>query len=474
MSTLSRDYEHGKIISVDVVTLGDNLSEDAALAATTITVEDAADFDEDGGQLLLNGAVYVYTAADDDTGIITLDTPLVAAAVEGDEVAVYDPLYLTASTDKVAQVAVIGDDGNVDTLECIIAMHIADELEEGVRGNTGESVKLELDGGEWAIVDVLGLADKGNHGTTSTVLAYQDAITVEEAGAGISQAIYLTHLPITHSEHTYWNGVYQPGTEWTRYGGTVSIPDPDGVIKVGDELVCEYLYQNGLPSGDDGIFLVGTSYVSPVDGQNSYTLDLPDEIQEGDLLVAVATSWHGATMVDSRFVKRKFTDKIHPSLPNLDYVGGAVLGFGYHDGTSGGIEVTLYQDNDFSTADPAWRAAVLAVFRGVSVVNDRDDQAVMTPPTDDPDTEAGAFYPWTGTRVIGLANVVCSLTSGGVDTPTVPTGVWSEAIENHGGKVGGTIFYTDDVRTAEMDPGSSFKTTKPTSSGVYFWMLGVA
>ena len=240
MSTESRDYEFGRIVSVDVVTLGDNLAADAASGAATITVEDAADFDEGGGQLVLNSVPYTYISCDDDTGVITLAGTLSAAAVEGDEVYVYDPQYVTVSTDKVAQVAVIGDDGSVDMLECAIALHLVDKVAEGIRGNQGEAVKLELDGGEWVVVDIAGLGDPNASGT----LFYEDSLTVAATGV---QTLNLTYEPIPHSEHLYWNGLYQPGSEWTRVAQVVTCADsPTGAVAVGDNLTMEYAYRKGI------------------------------------------------------------------------------------------------------------------------------------------------------------------------------------------------------------------------------------
>ena len=240
--SLSREYEYGRIVSVDVIPLGDNLAADASSGASSITVEDAADFDEDGGSLLLDGVVYAYSTwtEDDATGVgtITLSGTLSAAATEGTVVSVYDTLYLTAAADKVAQVELVGDDGNVDTLEASIALHLVDKLDEGVRGLKGEQVKLELEADEWVIVDIFGLGDPNASGT----LFMQDSATVAATG---NQAVYLTYEPITNSEHLYWNGLYQPGAEWTRDGQTVTVADPSTLIAIGDLLTVEYAYRGG-------------------------------------------------------------------------------------------------------------------------------------------------------------------------------------------------------------------------------------
>lgn len=246
MSTKRREYEYGRIVSVDVVPLGDNIAVDVSSGATSITVEDASDFDEDGGQLLLNGTVYAYATwtEDDATGVGTINglTPTLATnANEGDTVAVYDPMYLIAAVDKIAQVETIGADGNIDTLEASIAEHLVDKLDEGVRGNNGEQVKIEIEGDEYVIVDVFGLSDP-NTGPGGAKFM-QDQITVTATGA---QTLNLTYEPIINSEHAYWNGLYQPGSEWSRDGKIVTFPDaPSGAVTAGDVLAMEYAYRLG-------------------------------------------------------------------------------------------------------------------------------------------------------------------------------------------------------------------------------------
>ncbi|WP_036959389.1 hypothetical protein [Promicromonospora kroppenstedtii] len=59
----------GRVAAVNTVPLGGTLAEEAPAGATVPLVEDTADFDPDGGALLLGGAeVVTYTSADDESG----------------------------------------------------------------------------------------------------------------------------------------------------------------------------------------------------------------------------------------------------------------------------------------------------------------------------------------------------------------------------------------------------------------------
>lgn len=68
---------------------------------------------------------------------------------------------------------------------------------------------------------------------------YADTHAVTAPGP---QSIQLTYEPEQESEHLYWNGLYQPGSEWSRVGQTITVPDAAGHLATGDELVVEYAY----------------------------------------------------------------------------------------------------------------------------------------------------------------------------------------------------------------------------------------
>lgn len=148
----------GRVVAVTHDPLGDELAADALTGATSLVVEDAADFSEDGGSVLVGGEVLRYLTADDEAGVLTLDpaTPLGADAVAGDRVALWDAEAAGVVTDYVAHVAEDGAELNDDSLEATIHHALVPYLPEGIRDGLGEAVLMQrLDGGLF-VVDLLG------------------------------------------------------------------------------------------------------------------------------------------------------------------------------------------------------------------------------------------------------------------------------------------------------------------------------
>lgn len=227
-------YEHGHVLAVNNMVLGSELVADHAAGVEALTVQDAADFDEDGGWLKVGSHVIEYTSVDDDEGVITLMHGLPTAFAEGDEVAVWDDLRKTVTTEKVAQVELDGLDDNVDPLEAVVPLRLLNDLEEGIRGAKGESVLLELDGDEWRIADLLGLAAE----SASGVHFYQHRHTVFGNG---DTMVLLPHTPADHSEHLYINGVqYTESEGWSRTNAVVTIAS--ALVREGDLVTVEYAY----------------------------------------------------------------------------------------------------------------------------------------------------------------------------------------------------------------------------------------
>lgn len=74
---------------------------------------------------------------------------------------------------------------------------------------------------------------------SNQVLFLQETFTLT---ASIEKKHVLLYEPIQHSEHVYWNGVYQPQSEWTRSGNIVTLLDSGSLLASGDLITVEYAY----------------------------------------------------------------------------------------------------------------------------------------------------------------------------------------------------------------------------------------
>ena len=468
-STAREQVLQGRIEAVTIEPRRLPLNADHTAGATTLSVTvTRAIFDEAGGLCLLNGAVYTYAAYDDETGILTGLSPAVAVdAAEGDWVNDYDLLYGAIETDLTALVRLPGGIDNEDPLPASFAQHLVEEIGDGIRGLPGEQCLLEVKGDLWRIVDILGLANRSGTGQASGgVLAEQDQTIVTTAGVP-TQSIILKHTPILNSEHNYWNGDYQPGSEWTRYGNIIVFPDPDGLIKVGDELTCEYLYTPGTDFSDpgSGIELVGTVFYDLDVATNpgtGFDLALPSGTREGDMLCLWISSWvEPVSTADPRFyLSQLVTDDVvaggdfTPSRATFTAVGR-------EDGTGSTIHVEM--------GESGWRGVGIVAFRDPRVVSATSFFEVGA-------AGSGIVPPSPATRYIAVTGTISGTVADNIHAPALPAGAWVEALRDGSGKASGMVCYTPDPapEVAALAAGIEFAAGVGGSTGYCQWIvLGV-
>ena len=146
---------NARIIDVEDEQLGSVLAADAAAGATTIEVADPTDFD-DSGQLQIGSETPTYSAVDEDTGVITLDAPLVSAylADDGVDVTLYPAAYVRYAT-------LVGADDLEDEegMKARVPLALYDKLPIGVRdlsAGEGETCQAAFFGDELVLTDITG------------------------------------------------------------------------------------------------------------------------------------------------------------------------------------------------------------------------------------------------------------------------------------------------------------------------------
>lgn len=160
---------HGTLVSISEQTMGDTLTASFAIGATTLSVVDAADFDEGGGSVLIGGNVYTYDSADLDLDTIHLTSGLTVSASLGDAVSVWDPDGAVVVTERVALVQA-DDQEDGDPLTVDIDHSLASVLAQ-TTFSLGQSVSLVADGDGYRLAAI--------HGKNSQVLTRSNANGVQ-------------------------------------------------------------------------------------------------------------------------------------------------------------------------------------------------------------------------------------------------------------------------------------------------------
>lgn len=276
----------GTIASVDVVTLGDNLTVAASIGDTTITVDDTTDFDsETGGTLTLGGVQYGYSAVDDDTGIITLATPLTAAAAVDDRVDVWDVAAGAPAVECRALVATVDEVDAGDTLEAVVSHALVPLLPEGIRDpGTGEVVTLEERSGEWVVTDVRGKAPAfdGSRVRPGTIPA--DALSFQ---AGSTTVTIAAAAPSAPNVGDLWLDTTS-GNQLNQWNGTAWAPLQFGTDAIAagaitaDLIAAEAIVAEKIAAGALDAYSITAIILSAVSMSGNMT---GSEIDDSDFIV---------------------------------------------------------------------------------------------------------------------------------------------------------------------------------------------
>ena len=146
-----------RVVSVVTNPAGSSLREEALAGHTVLQVEDAADFNEEGGSILLeDSTVLTYTEADTEEDTLTLAAPLaVDVWVTGDPDGDNDYFISVYPGSTEMKAVVVFEDDNDEGLQAVVPLELQGYFEEGIRdGQDREAVTVDDETGEWRVVEV--------------------------------------------------------------------------------------------------------------------------------------------------------------------------------------------------------------------------------------------------------------------------------------------------------------------------------
>jgi hypothetical protein len=172
---------HGLCVGVHAERLGATITFAPPLATTTLTVDDASDFNPAGGWLRITGDVIDYDSADLEANTIHLPAALGGFSVDA-RVEVWDGANGSPAVRYKATVdSIDGFDGR--PVDVLVSQSIAHVLSTTMRtGGIGESVTLERDGSQLTIVAV-----DGRNFALAALQYVQEGLTTrqEETDSGV-------------------------------------------------------------------------------------------------------------------------------------------------------------------------------------------------------------------------------------------------------------------------------------------------
>lgn len=264
---------HGRVLNVYQELKGASIAAAAAIGATTLDVDNAADFDEHGGQLILGTNVYTYDVVNDDADSVHLTSGLVVAVTADDRANVYPLVYERWAT--------VREDDAYDTAEgvqALVPFGLYASLPLGARDQEGEEwVTLEKDSMLWVVRAVTsdqtsqagGVAGDGtlcipgiHHWFEGGVLGVWDSferfyapfdLTVKTLRASLETVPTGADFIV----EVFQNGTTSVGSITVAAGTDTAVIDVDVAMPLGDRLTYSIIQVGSTVPGSDLSLTVG-------------------------------------------------------------------------------------------------------------------------------------------------------------------------------------------------------------------------
>lgn len=192
--------DYALVQSVFVEPKGSTLAAAASVSDTVLYVDDAQDFDDEGGTLNLNGATLQYTSLvegenPDDPDEINLADPLAAAADEDD---IVSPLSGGLVPEDWYAIVTMGDDGDVAHIPIDV-----DQRNQWPVGEYPDPVPVVVSDDLQHILDAPGRTVASRNSFCNTDTYVYDGIAADIR-------LPLTKIPISGSEQPFWKADAEP------------------------------------------------------------------------------------------------------------------------------------------------------------------------------------------------------------------------------------------------------------------------
>lgn len=293
--------EQGFVYDVKLYRFGSYAASAASAGATSLPVEDASDFDEDGGSVTVYAAggtnTYAYSKVDFDLDVLTLTSPLVNAVVEGDRCEVYP-----AASEKRA---VILTNDSEETIDARVPVEMVDVFDQGIRVESErENVLVDLVDDEWVVVDMPGQEPTrdGNYIDPTTLPpSPPPAPTVPPSSPAPTVIGGIAYLHVRWDPINHDSAFFVEVHVSTTSGFTPTLGS--GTTKVGSSVNGTSFTVTAMPDGS--LLQVGTVYYVKTIAYNDAGAASPSAQGQGELRlvdspdISASAVWAGTVTADS-------------------------------------------------------------------------------------------------------------------------------------------------------------------------------